>query len=41
MRSKVPLAPFRPRVLTALQGYGRERFLHDVGAGLTVGGISK
>lgn len=37
MRSPVPLAPFRPRLLAALQGYGRERFVRDVGAGLTVG----
>lgn len=31
------LAPFRPRILTALQGYSRERFGKDLGAGLTVG----
>lgn len=37
MRLPVPLAPFRPRLLSALQGYGRERFLRDLGAGLTVG----
>jgi sulfate permease, SulP family len=28
---------FRPRLLDAVHGYGRERFLGDVGAGLTVG----
>ncbi|MFC5521151.1 SulP family inorganic anion transporter [Polaromonas jejuensis] len=31
------LAPFRPRLLSALAGYTRERFLKDAGAGLTVG----
>ena len=31
------LAPFRPRLLAAMAGYTRERFLKDVGAGLTVG----
>lgn len=28
---------FRPRLLQSLQGYNRERFLKDVGAGVTVG----
>ncbi len=28
---------FRPRSLELLRGYSRERFLHDLGAGLTVG----
>jgi sulfate permease, SulP family len=28
---------FRPRLLDALKGYGRHRFLADLGAGLTVG----
>ena len=28
---------FRPRLLDALKGYGRERFVADLGAGLTVG----
>jgi SulP family sulfate permease len=28
---------FRPRLLDSLQGYDRERFIQDVGAGLTVG----
>ena len=37
MRSPVPLASFRPRLLSALQGYDRGRFLHDLGAGATVG----
>lgn len=36
----VPLAPFRPRLLTALQDYGRDRFLRDLGAGLTVGVVA-
>ncbi|MFI5444265.1 SulP family inorganic anion transporter [Polaromonas sp. UC242_47] len=31
------LAPFRPRLLSALKGYTRERFTKDLGAGLTVG----
>ena len=31
------LAPFRPRLLSAMAGYTRERFAHDAGAGLTVG----
>jgi sulfate permease, SulP family len=29
--------PFRPRLLSALQGYDRSRFTADVGAGITVG----
>lgn len=36
----VPLAPFRPRLMSALQGYGRDRFLRDLGAGLTVGVVA-
>jgi SulP family sulfate permease len=32
-----PLAPFRPRLLTDLRGYNRERLAKDVGAGATVG----
>lgn len=36
----VPLAPFRPRLLTSLQGYGRDRFLRDLGAGATVGVVA-
>jgi SulP family sulfate permease len=31
------LAPFRPRLFSALAGYTRERFFKDAGAGLTVG----
>src|SRR4051812_2858792 len=31
------LAPFRPRLFSALAGYTRERFLKDAGAGVTVG----
>ncbi len=30
-------APFRPRLLSAIEGYDRDRFLRDLGAGLTVG----
>ena len=29
--------PFRPRLLDSLQGYTRQRFLTDLGAGITVG----
>ncbi len=32
----MPLAPFRPRILSALRGYDRQRFQGDLGAGLTV-----
>ncbi len=35
--SKPRFHPFRPRLLDALQGYGRQRLIHDLGAGLTVG----
>ncbi|MBC7942738.1 MAG: STAS domain-containing protein [Chitinophagaceae bacterium] len=31
------LHPFRPRLLDTLQGYDRQRFLTDLGAGITVG----
>ena len=31
------LAPFRPRLMSALSGYDRSRFFKDAGAGLTVG----
>ena len=35
---KLPaLAPFRPRLMRDLKGYGRERLFKDVGAGATVG----
>lgn len=37
MTSHPKLAHFRPRLLDALAGYDRSRFLKDVGAGLTVG----
>src|SRR4051795_724817 len=40
MQRLVPLAQFRPRLLIALRGYDRERFLHDLGAGLTVGVVA-
>lgn len=33
----VPLHPFRPRLLDALQGYDRQRFFADLAAGITVG----
>jgi sulfate permease, SulP family len=36
----VPLAPFRPRLLASLKGYGRDRFVRDVGAGVTVGVVA-
>ena len=29
--------PFRPRLFEALQGYNRQRFIADLGAGITVG----
>src|SRR6186713_1558814 len=31
------LAPFRPRLFSALAGYTRERFFRDAGSGVTVG----
>ncbi len=31
------LHPFRPRLLDALQGYNKQRFITDLGAGITVG----
>lgn len=34
--SRTPLAPFRPRLLDALRGYGGRHFQKDLGAGLTV-----
>ncbi len=36
-RGLPPLAPFRPRLLDAMQGYDRDKFARDVGAGATVG----
>ncbi|MGQ0596526.1 SulP family inorganic anion transporter [Aquabacterium sp.] len=35
--ARLDLAPFRPRLLDALEGYSRERLWSDIGAGLTVG----
>jgi SulP family sulfate permease len=32
-----PLAPFRPRLIQDLKGYSRDKFMRDVGAGITVG----
>ena len=37
MRLPAYLARFRPRALAALEGYTRDRFFKDFGAGLTVG----
>jgi sulfate permease, SulP family len=37
MPTPVSFVPFRPRLLDAMRGYNRERFIHDLGAGLTVG----
>jgi sulfate permease, SulP family len=34
------LHPFRPRLADALKGYNRQRFLADLGAGLTVGVVA-
>jgi len=38
--ARLPLHPFRPRLLDALRGYDRTRFAADVGAGLTVGVVA-
>jgi len=35
-----PSLDFKPRLLTSLQGYSRDRFSRDVGAGLTVGVVA-
>jgi sulfate permease, SulP family len=40
MSFKDRLHPFRPRLLDALQGYGRRQFAADVGAGITVGVVA-
>lgn len=37
MSSPPPIARFRPRLIDALAGYNQQRFLKDLGAGLTVG----
>lgn len=37
MRLPTYLAPFRPRLFSALAGYTRERFFKDAGSGVTVG----
>src|SRR5215207_5610975 len=37
MQPPLTLARFRPRLLDALRGYERSRFLRDLGAGITVG----
>jgi len=34
------LHPFRPRLLDALHGYDRARFVADLGAGVTVGVVA-
>jgi SulP family sulfate permease len=37
MSSPLPIARFRPRLIDALADYDRQRFLKDLGAGVTVG----
>ncbi|MDM0038074.1 SulP family inorganic anion transporter [Variovorax sp. J22G21] len=37
MSSRLQLARFHPKLIDALQGYNRERFFKDLGAGATVG----
>ena len=37
MSSPPPVARFRPQLIDALAGYDRQRFLKDLGAGVTVG----
>ena len=37
MRLPIQFARFRPRLLSSMAGYNRERFFKDAGAGLTVG----
>lgn len=34
------LKPFKPRIVTSLQGYNSQRFLKDLGAGITVGVVA-
>ena len=34
------LSFFRPRLVDALQGYNQQRFVKDLGAGLTVGVVA-
>jgi hypothetical protein len=36
----IPSLLFRPRLLDAVRGYDRDRFLRDLGAGLTVGVVA-
>ena len=36
----LPLHPFRPRLLSALQGYDTRRLVADIGSGLTVGVVA-
>jgi len=38
--ARAQLHPFRPRLLDALRGYDRDRFIADVGAGVTVGVVA-
>ena len=35
-----PLLAFRPKLLEAVHGYNKERFIQDVGAGVTVGVVA-
>ena len=37
---RLPAFESRPKLLSALQGYNRQRLLGDVGAGLTVGVVA-
>ena len=37
LKNLPPLAPFRPRLLSDIQGYNREKLAKDMGAGATVG----
>jgi sulfate permease, SulP family len=39
-RLPIQLHPFRPRLLDHLRGYQRSDFLHDLGAGVTVGVVA-
>jgi SulP family sulfate permease len=40
IRSPLPWAWFRPRIVDALADYSQQRFLKDLGAGLTVGVVA-
>ena len=34
------LKPFKPRMVSSLEGYNSQRFLKDLGAGITVGVVA-